>query len=265
MRIRRYSIFSAAAGSKLRCYGATPMRQKGGSGRSAGFRTSLGLPDRNRVLNVLGSVSAAVAGPVRLFSRRLLGAREWIIMPSKNGEKAMNIDRHGFPPALGRRSMLVGAAAATVVGLLGCSSPSTAGHGAEETLSTSGSTADKAMVVFRDPSCGCCHAWAEIARTAGYAVEVRDHPDMAGLKRQLGVPEQLASCHTAQIAGLVIEGHVPLADVARLLEVRPPLIKGIAVAGMPLGSPGMEVPNGAKQPFRVMAFGDGGTITEFSA
>jgi hypothetical protein len=176
----------------------------------------------------------------------------------------MNIDRHGPSAALARRSVLLGATAATVLALLGCSAASTASDGAEEEPGKRAASAEKAMLVFRDPSCGCCHAWAEIARAAGYDVELRDHQDMPGLKQRLGVPQQLASCHTAQIAGLVIEGHVPVEDVARLLAERPPGITGIAVPGMPLGSPGMEVPDGTKQPFKVMAFDAAGKITEFS-
>lgn len=177
----------------------------------------------------------------------------------------MDIDRHDPPTALARRSVLLGATAVAVLALLGCSASGTVSDGADEEPSTSGSGAQQAMLVFRDPSCGCCHAWAEIARTAGYDVELRDHQDMPGLKRRLGVPEELASCHTARIAGLVIEGHVPLEDVTRLVREKPAGIKGIAVAGMPLGSPGMEVPDGTKQPFKVMAFDATGKVTGFSA
>jgi len=112
----------------------------------------------------------------------------------------------------------------------------------------------EAMTVYRDPSCGCCEAWAEIARAAGHEVRLVDHPDMAGLKRRLGVPEALASCHTAVVASYVIEGHVPLEHVAGLLERRPPGVRGLAVPGMPRGSPGMEMPDGARDPFEVLAF-----------
>lgn len=110
------------------------------------------------------------------------------------------------------------------------------------------------MTVYRDPSCGCCEAWAEIARNAGYEVTLVDHPDMPAVKRRYGVPEQVVSCHTAIVGDYVIEGHVPLDDVKRLLAERPRDLRGIAVAGMPLGSPGMEVPDGTREPFKVMAF-----------
>lgn len=119
------------------------------------------------------------------------------------------------------------------------------------------------MTVYRDPSCGCCEAWAEIARKAGYVVALVDHPDMSAIKRQHGVPEELASCHTSLVTGYVIEGHVPLADVDHLLDERPSRITGLAVPGMPRGSPGMETPDGAKDPFQVLAFDAAGKSSLF--
>lgn len=121
------------------------------------------------------------------------------------------------------------------------------------------------MTVYRDPSCGCCEAWAQLARNAGFEVEIINHPDMASVKRKLGVPEELASCHAGVVGRRVVEGHVPLADVKRLLAERPPQVRGIAVPGMPLGSPGMEVPDGTTQPFQVMAFDAAGKISPFRA
>ena len=120
------------------------------------------------------------------------------------------------------------------------------------------------MTVYRDPSCGCCEAWANIARKAGYRVKLVDRTDMPATKTRLGVPQALASCHTASINGYAIEGHVPLAAVARLLKDRPKAIRGIAVAGMPRGSPGMELPDGAKDAFEVMAFDAAGNTTIFT-
>jgi hypothetical protein len=149
--------------------------------------------------------------------------------------------------------------------LLGCSPGQPDGSTEQEHSAMPAPTAvgAGAMTVFRDPSCGCCESWAQIAREAGHSVDLRDDQDMQGVKRRLGVPEELASCHTTEVGGLVIEGHVPLEDVARLLRERPKGIKGIAVAGMPLGSPGMEVPDGTKQPFQVIAFFDGGRTSVF--
>ena len=122
-----------------------------------------------------------------------------------------------------------------------------------------------AMTVYRDPSCGCCEAWAKLARAAGYSVTVIDHSDMPAIKRQHGVPEDLASCHTAIVAGYAIEGHVPFADVDRLLKKQPDGVRGIAVPGMPRGSPGMEMPDGVQDKFEVMAFDAAGKATLFVA
>ena len=121
------------------------------------------------------------------------------------------------------------------------------------------------MTVFRDPGCGCCEAWAEQARQAGYTVNLTDRTDMAAVKKQYGVPEQLASCHTTLVSNYAIEGHVPLGDVARLLGERPAGIIGIAVPGMPRGSPGMEMPDGTKDAFEVIAFDAAGKTSRFSA
>jgi hypothetical protein len=94
------------------------------------------------------------------------------------------------------------------------------------------------MDVAKDPYCGCCGAWADLAREAGFDVTLRDVEDMAAEKAAAGVPDDLWSCHTARVGGYVIEGHVPFDAVARLLAERPD-IAGLAVPGMPMGSPGM--------------------------
>jgi hypothetical protein len=95
------------------------------------------------------------------------------------------------------------------------------------------------IVVNRDPSCGCCGGWVEHVRKAGFAAEVVESTDMNRVKTRLGVPQALAACHTAEVDGYVIEGHVPAAAIRRLL-VEKPAAKGLAVPGMPVGSPGME-------------------------
>ncbi|MGB3389207.1 MAG: DUF411 domain-containing protein [Pseudaminobacter sp.] len=107
--------------------------------------------------------------------------------------------------------------------------------------------------VARSPSCGCCGAWIEHIRAAGFTVQDRLVEDLAPLKAQLGVPAALQSCHTAVVEGYVIEGHVPAADIRRLIEERPSGI-GLAVAGMPVGSPGMEVGD-EHEPYEVILFG----------
>ncbi|WP_299307225.1 DUF411 domain-containing protein [uncultured Croceicoccus sp.] len=114
------------------------------------------------------------------------------------------------------------------------------------------------FTMYRDPNCGCCLGWADHVEKAGkHDVKAVDHPDMASVKAKNGVPGDLVSCHTAIVDGYVIEGHVPAADVERLLSERPAGVAGLAVAGMPMGSPGME--NGPhRQPYKVIAFGPKG-------
>ena len=107
------------------------------------------------------------------------------------------------------------------------------------------------MVVYLTPSCGCCVKWVEHMEGAGFTVESRKMRDMGSIKEQLGVPRSASSCHTAVIDGYVVEGHVPAPIVQRLLEEKPDL-SGIAVPGMPIGSPGMEGPNA--RPYKVMTF-----------
>jgi hypothetical protein len=117
------------------------------------------------------------------------------------------------------------------------------------------SAANKPSVaVFKSATCGCCAKWNEHMQTAGYAVTSRDMTDMNAVKDEHRVPSSLRSCHTALVGGYVIEGHVPVDVVAKLLAERPAGVVGIAVPGMPAGSPGMESPDGFKTPYQVMAF-----------
>jgi hypothetical protein len=113
------------------------------------------------------------------------------------------------------------------------------------------------MVVTKDPSCGCCRAWAEHVRAAGFPVEIVESASVARLKARLGVPQDLAGCHTAEVGGYVVEGHVPAAAIRRLLEERP-AATGLAVPGMPVGSPGMEVEGSPPETYEVMLFGPSG-------
>lgn len=110
-----------------------------------------------------------------------------------------------------------------------------------------------AIAVHKDPGCPCCDTWAELARQAGYRVTVSDDPRIADRKRRLGVPQDLWSCHTSEAGGYAFEGHVPIDDMRRLLESEDRSIAGLAVAGMPLGSPGMEA-GGTVHPYKVFAF-----------
>lgn len=115
------------------------------------------------------------------------------------------------------------------------------------------------MHVRRDAGCGCCLAWVEVMRRSGrFNISVTNEADMNAVKEGLGVPADLASCHTATVADFAIEGHVPLDDIVRLIEMRPAGVRGIAVPGMPIGSPGMEQSGMGRQAFEVIAFlGDG--------
>jgi hypothetical protein len=110
------------------------------------------------------------------------------------------------------------------------------------------------VTVTKDPNCGCCGAWIDHLRASGFIVDVIDSGDVNRLKARLGVPRDLASCHTAEVAGYVIEGHVPADAIKRLLLERPSA-KGLAVPGMPVGSPGMEVEGAAPETYEVVLFG----------
>ena len=113
-------------------------------------------------------------------------------------------------------------------------------------------------VMFRDAGCGCCMEWAEHVHNELQAeVTVREDRPMGEVKQALGVPADLASCHTMEVEGYVIEGHVPAREIERLLKERPADIRGLAVAGMPAGSPGMEMA-GRADAYQVIAFGPGG-------
>lgn len=121
-----------------------------------------------------------------------------------------------------------------------------------------------AMIVHHDPGCGCCHKWAGAMRRAGYRVTIRDTSDIMAVKRRLKVPDALASCHTTMVGGLVVEGHVPAAAIDRLLARRPAGVIGIAAPGMPRGSPGMEMPDGSKDPLNLTLFAANGRTRPFA-
>lgn len=118
------------------------------------------------------------------------------------------------------------------------------------------------VTVFKDPNCGCCKSWVEHLRKHGFDVITRDTSDIMGAKRTGRVPERLYSCHTAFVSGYVVEGHVPAADIRRLLREKPK-VAGIGVGGMPAGSPGMEV-GGRVDKYDVLAFSRDGTTRVFA-
>ena len=112
------------------------------------------------------------------------------------------------------------------------------------------------ILMHRDPGCGCCEQWAaRVRQTFGRNVRIVDDANRTAFQQQVGLPANLVSCHTAIVDGSAFEGHVPIADMRRVLASRPKGVRGLAVAGMPIGSPGMEVPGVRAQRYNVIAFG----------
>lgn len=118
------------------------------------------------------------------------------------------------------------------------------------------------ITAYRNPGCGCCEKWAELLTEAGFQVNMQDDADLNARRRAAGVPDDLAGCHTAMVGDYVIEGHVPLAEIERLVTENP-AIRGIAVAGMPTGSPGMEMGT-SRDAYDVVAFAADGTRSIFA-
>ena len=119
----------------------------------------------------------------------------------------------------------------------------------------------KDIVVYKNPDCGCCTKWVRYLESHGYNVTIENTRGVHEVKKRLGVPEKLAACHTAVIDDYVIEGHITHRDIKRLLLFRPQ-VTGIAVPGMPIGTPGMER-GSSKQPYDVMTFDDQGNVEVF--
>ena len=118
------------------------------------------------------------------------------------------------------------------------------------------------LQVFKSPTCGCCGAWVEHMRAAGFTATVTEVDDTKAVRKRLGLPDRYGSCHTATVAGYVIEGHVPAAEVKRLLTMRP-MALGLAVPGMPPSAPGMDVP-GRQDPYDVLLIGTEGRSKVFA-
>lgn len=119
------------------------------------------------------------------------------------------------------------------------------------------------VTVHKSASCGCCKVWAQHLRNAGFPVVVRNADDLTPVKQRLGVPSRVGSCHTAEVEGYLVEGHVPVEDITRLLRERPDA-KGLAVPGMPRGSPGMEAPPEEVQPYDVLLVARDGSTAVFA-
>lgn len=122
--------------------------------------------------------------------------------------------------------------------------------------------ASNRITVYRSPTCGCCGKWLQHLRDNQFSIEDIVTDDMQSVKQKYGVPAAMQSCHTAVIDGYVIEGHVPVRDIQRMLKVKPKIV-GIAVPGMPVGTPGMEM-GGRKDPYKVVSFDKEGKFEIFS-
>jgi hypothetical protein len=131
---------------------------------------------------------------------------------------------------------------------VGCLLPTSALSGVEE----------PAITVHKDPNCGCCSGWVQHLQEAGFATKVIETKDIDAVKTRLGVPADLAACHTAEVSGYVVEGHVPAPALRRFLAEKPNAT-GLAVPGMPVGSPGME--GGSPEPYQVVLFAPDGRRT----
>jgi hypothetical protein len=113
------------------------------------------------------------------------------------------------------------------------------------------------MAVYKTPTCGCCAKWVEHMKQNGFTMHVTDLTDLSAIKTKHGVPSKAQSCHTAVVNGYVVEGHVPASDVKRMLKEKP-AIAGLALPGMPQGSPGMERPDNLVPAYQVLSFDKGG-------
>src|SRR5690606_20339969 len=125
------------------------------------------------------------------------------------------------------------------------------------------SAVSKTITVYKDPNCGCCTGWVEHLKAAGFTTQIVEATDRSELQSRLGLTPEMASCHTGQVEHYLIEGHVPAADVQRLLKERPDA-RGLVVPGMPTGSPGMEMPDGLSEPYDVLLIKADGTMSVFA-
>jgi hypothetical protein len=130
--------------------------------------------------------------------------------------------------------------------------------------SAHGHAAPVAVTVYKNAQCGCCRKWVDHLRKEGFEVTAKDVDDLAAIKAKLRVPASLTSCHTAIVGRYVVEGHVPAADIRKLLTEKPK-VAGIGVPGMPVGSPGMEIPDMPADKYEVMTFAKDGKQTVFAS
>jgi hypothetical protein len=152
---------------------------------------------------------------------------------------------------MNRRSWLASAAGAAALAIVGDA----------DRLVASIAAPKPRIVVHKDPGCGCCAKWVTYLKTQGFEVTVRDTADVAAVKKRYGVPTAAASCHTGLVGGYVVEGHVPADLIQRMLKEKPKAV-GIAVPGMPTGSPGME--GSPKMPYDVLLIEQSGATRVYA-
>jgi len=119
------------------------------------------------------------------------------------------------------------------------------------------------ITVYKSASCGCCTKWVDHLRASGFAPTVHDEAEMDAIKDEMGVPKGVRSCHTALVDRYLIEGHVPAADIRRLLKEHP-AVAGLAVPGMPQSTPGMAMPGDTPEPYEVLTFTRDGKTTTYA-
>lgn len=158
-------------------------------------------------------------------------------------------------------------AAVLIAGLAGCAREAAPAPGMEAAARAAATQqgADPSLpqlVVYKSPACGCCEKWIGHMQGAGFAVEVRDLDDLTAIKNESGVPAGLESCHTARVGDYFVEGHVPAEDVKRLLAEKPDA-RGLAVPGMPQGSPGMEQ-GATPEPYDVLLVAKDGSTSVYA-
>ena len=177
--------------------------------------------------------------------------------------ESMNASRFASQASAAVRQSFVGAF--VVVSLLSAIQPVQA-HGdvkGDAAMPVTSGAIGPQMTVYRSASCGCCTSWGSHIASAGYRIEDHVTEDMDAVKKARGISPQQASCHTADVEGYVIEGHVSASAIQRLLTERPN-IRGLAVPGMPMGSPGMEVDGVEAERFEVLAIAHDGTTSVFA-
>lgn len=158
-----------------------------------------------------------------------------------------------------RRHFLTALGAGAVISAL--PRPSAAQQGTPGKAPARPTTALPPMTVYKSATCGCCKLWVDHARANGFTVRTIDTEELQKVKAEMGVPTGLQSCHTVVVGNYLVEGHVPAADIKRMLNEKP-AIRGLAVPGMPIGSPGME--QGPAQRYEVIAFAAQGKTSVFA-